>query len=120
MISALDVVWIFDGTISPPGPKMVVCIHPGKGWYYRINTKGHWRPCVALPLSDHAFLRHDSFLECGDPLELDDFMIEDAIQQSGIIGRLSPSICAGIVLALAECRTIKQSDKDAIKKALGL
>lgn len=120
MISALDVVWIYDGMIRPTGFKMVVCIHPENGWYYRINTKSHWRPCVAIPLADHSFLDHDSFLECGDPLELDDYLIEEALEKTnGPIGRISSGLCAEIVAALAECRTLKARDQEEIRRALG-
>lgn len=71
LVATLDVIWIFDATISPPGYKMVACVEPEKGFFYRINTKP-WRPAVELAKADHRFLDHDSYLECGDPMEIDD------------------------------------------------
>ncbi|RAZ79760.1 hypothetical protein DPM35_00170 [Mesorhizobium atlanticum] len=120
MISPLDVILIHDGTITPPGPKLVVCIHPGEGWYYRINSKNHWKPAVAISRDPHhGFLDHDSFLECGDPLELDDYVVEESIRYKGIIGHVSPTLCAEIVAALKDARYLKEVDKDAIRAILG-
>ena len=119
MISPLQVVLIHDGTITPPGPKMVVCIHPDQGWYYRINSKNHWKPAVQiLREPDHKFLDHDSFLECGDPLELDDYVIEESIRAKGIIGQIAPSLCPEIAAALKDARYLKEIDKEEIRAIL--
>ena len=77
MLNALEVIWIEDECINPPGPKMVVCVDATNGYFFRINTKGHWQHSVPLSKKDHGtFLDHDSHLECGDPLELDDYVID--------------------------------------------
>lgn len=121
MLRPLEVVWIDDQTITPPGPKMVVCIHPENGWYYRINSKSHWRPAVKLVrIPDHMFLKWDSYLECGDPLELDDYIIEQSLRRSGVIGSVSKVCCKEIGTALAAARTLKDIDKQAIREALGI
>lgn len=110
----LDVLLIFDETIRPPGPKMVVAIHPDNGWYYRINTK-IWRPAVLIKKEpDNTFLSHDSYLECGDPLEIDDSIIEESVHKHGVIGTLSKDVCDGIKKYLALATTLSKSDKDEI------
>lgn len=114
MLNALDVLLIFDATIRPAGPKMVACIHPANGWFYRINSKGHWRPRVPLALAAHPFLDHDSFLECGDPLELDDYIVDEALSMHGVIGTISADLCAQIIETLDVCVTLLPADKQKI------
>jgi hypothetical protein len=89
---------------------MVVAIHPANGWYYRINTKP-WRPAVRL-IKDpfHPFLDYDSYLECGDPLELDDYMIDEALRRHGIIGVISKTVCGEIKKYLASATTLSERD----------
>jgi hypothetical protein len=87
---------------------MVVCVNRPLGLFYRINTKDHWRPAVALKktLTENTFLEHDSFLECGDPLDLDDYVIEEAIRKNGVVGRVSASVCNDVISALDKARDL--------------
>lgn len=39
MLNPLDVIWIFDNLIDPPHPKMVACVNPADGVFYRINSR---------------------------------------------------------------------------------
>jgi hypothetical protein len=118
-LKPLDVIWIDDETIAPPAPKMVACIHPENGWFYRINSRSHWKPAVWLPhATQAAFLSHDSFLECGDPLELDDYVVEESIRRRGIIGCVAAIHSAEIIAALIAARYLKQRDKDEIRLIL--
>jgi hypothetical protein len=76
MLDPLDVILIFDGLIEPPHPKMVVCVQPEEGWFYRINSRPFLKPCLPLmKLPDHPWLDHDSFLHI-DILMLDDYIVE--------------------------------------------
>lgn len=120
MLAALDVIWIHDGLIRPPGPKMVVCLEPALGLFFRINTEAMWQTPVLLTRADHPFLKWDSHLECGEPLELDEYMIEESIRDRGIIGRVKPELAAVIWGAVAAAKTISDDDKGAIRAALGL
>lgn len=114
----LEVIWISEETIRPPGPKMVACISPDHGWFYRINTKP-WRPAVLLTRSpDHPFLKWDSYLECGDPLELDDYLIEEAIARNGIIGAVSSTLSDQILAAVEQARYLRDADKAVIRAVL--
>ena len=99
---------------------MVVCVSPHDGWFYRINSRSHHRPCIALARSpDHLFLKHDSYLEVGEPLELDDYVVGEALGKSGIIGRVDPGHCAAILGHLAEARYLNEADKAKIRTILG-
>ncbi len=83
-LQTLDVVWIHDECIRPPGPKMLVCITPEQGLYFRINTRGHWQHSIPLAQRDHPnVLSHDSHLECGQPIELDDYLVDQALARHG-------------------------------------
>src|SRR5215203_1726956 len=64
----------------PPGPKMVVCISPELGLFFRINTEPNWQTSIKLFRGpNHLFLEHDSHLECGEPLDLDEYVVEESI-----------------------------------------
>lgn len=117
-LKPLEVIIIADETIRPPGPKLIVCIHPKNGWFYRINTKP-WRPAVLITKEPHnTFLDHNSYLECGDPLELDDYIIQEAIDRYGVIGTLHVEVCDGIKKYLAVANTLSKLDKDEICEIL--
>jgi len=118
LLRPLDVIMIYDDCIRPPGPKMVVCIEPDLGMFFRINTKDRWQVSVKLALEDHPFLDHDSYLECGDPLELDDYVIEEALRRRPVIGTLSRMLIASILVAIESARTLSARDKAAIRTAL--
>lgn len=119
MIRPLEIILIDDDTVRPPKPKFVACVCPSEGLFYRINSRNHWRPCIpVVRIPHHKFLHHDSFLECGDPLILDDYVIEESLRRSGVIGCLHRSLCEGILSALAQARYLKESDKALIRASL--
>lgn len=91
----LDVTRVVDGTIRPPGPKMIVCVSFCDGIFFRINTEDKFRPCVKILARDHPFLHHDSHIEC-TPLEFDEYILEEAVRKIGIIGRIDAKHLAEI------------------------
>jgi hypothetical protein len=97
---------------------MVACVEPGRGWFFRINTKP-WQTPVRLAASDHPFLRRDSYLECGQPLDLDDYIIEQSLRERGVIGQINSKLVGEIFKAVRETRTVSAADKEAIRRALG-
>lgn len=118
LLKPLDVIWIPDGCIRPPGPKMIACVQPELGFFFRINTK-RWPIPVKLEAALHPFLSHDSYLECGEPLCIDDYMVEQALAGRGVIGRIDASLTTAIYRTVANARTITEADKEAIRHALG-
>lgn len=119
LLLPLDVIVIIDQCIRPPGPKMVVCIEPNLGLFFRINTRAHWQQSVLLKRSTNTFLHHDSYLECGEPLELDDFIVQESIAQNGVVGRVDFTLSHSIYSIVSRAVTISDVDKDAIRIALG-
>jgi hypothetical protein len=119
MVRALDVIWIFDELINPPGPKMVVCVEPDRLFFFRINLEPKWGTHVLLKREPHhQFLSWDSYLECRGPLDLDEYIIDESIGRRGVIGSISAASVPEIVTALEQERTLNQADKDVIKAAL--
>ena len=117
---ALQVIWIRDEFIRPPGPKMIACVEPDKGWFFRINSKDKWPVPVLLEQSLHrGFLTHDSYLECGSPLEISDYLIEQSLERDGILGSLDPCIAQRICDALGRSHKISPNDRALIVAALG-
>ncbi|MGP9820324.1 hypothetical protein ACTZWW_09940 [Salinarimonas sp. NSM] len=118
MLKPRQVIVIPDGTVRPPKPKMVACVEPTLGYFYRINTR-RWPPIVKLvrdPL--HMFLDHDSYLECGDPLEIDDYVVRDSIARNGIVGEIHESLCGEIIKLLTMATTLREEDRRRIIDAL--
>ena len=116
----LDVIWTHDGLISPPGPKMVVCLCPDAGLFVRINTKG-WRPgSVSIKKLEHPFLNHDSHVECGAVFELDDYVIDQSVDPpgKGIIGRISLITIVNMVAAVNAATSVRDEDRDMIVTTL--
>ena len=100
---------------------MVVCIEPSLGLFFRINTEDKWQtPIRLIKTPHHEFLHHDSYLECGDPLELDDYVIDESVNARGVIGTIDPSLVKDIYAAVEEARTVSPADKQKIKAALGI
>ena len=98
---------------------MVACIEPDQGLFFRINSKGTWQTPVKLEKQDHDFLERDSFLECGEPLELDEYLIDESIADRGIIGAVSATKVQEIYQAVLGASSLSQADKEEIRKALG-
>lgn len=119
MLSVLDVIWVFDGCIVPPGFKMVVCVDPDEGLFFRINSKGKWQKPVAIAQADHSgFLNHDSFIECGEPIVLDEYVIEESMNDRGVLGSIDPKHAVEINVAVQGAFTINRNDKARIGAAL--
>lgn len=99
---------------------MVVCIEPELGLYFRINTEGKWQTPVKLLKTDNPFLKWDSHLECGEPIELDDYCIQESLRVNNDrpLGRLSAKLIPEIVSIVASARTISQDDKALIYRSL--
>jgi hypothetical protein len=97
---------------------MVVCIEPALGLFFRINTKRWGNPPVPLSVVNHIWLDHDSYLECGEPLSLDDYMVEQSIEEKGIIGTIDAALAETICASVKNATTITAADKTAIRAAL--
>ena len=119
-LKALEVIWIHDECISPPGPKMVVCVESAHGFFFRINSRPNWQESVPLKKTktSNIFLDHDSYLECGDPLELDDYVIDESIKDRGIIGTVDSAVIPVILKAVDAATRMSPNDKAAIRTFL--
>jgi hypothetical protein len=94
---------------------MVVCVEASLGYFFRINTRGHRTGSVALQKAGlHEFLDHDSHIECGGPLELDEYIVDESLRSRGVIGQISPSLLPQILAAIAANSELAPKDKAAI------
>jgi len=118
MLEAPDVVIFYDTLIAQPHPKMVACVEPSEGWFYRINSRPFLRPCVPLVRDpDHLFLEHDSYLQC-QVLFSDDYLIEKCLRHRGMIGRISPALKKEIIRWTFQARNISAEESGKIAAAL--
>lgn len=114
ILNPLDVIWIFDDLITPPHPKMVVCVQPEDGLFFRINSRPFLKPVIPLikdPL--HPWLDHDSYLHV-DILLLDDYIVEKAVRRGGVIGTVSPLLSTDIKKTVLNLRDATLHDKQRI------
>lgn len=94
---------------------MVVCIEASLGLFFRINTEPKWQCPVALKHSLHrGFLTRDCFLECGEPLELDDYVVDESLDGRGVVGCLDTTLIPDILRAVQGAKLISPKDKQAI------
>jgi len=93
---------------------MVVCVEPEAGYFFRINSEPKWREPVFLKQSENTFLQHDSYLECGGPLDLDEYIILEALREKGVIGRVNDNLVGNILAALEKAYSVSPSDRDMI------
>lgn len=66
----------------------------------------------------HTFLKHDSFIECGDPYELDEFIINAALKARGVIGQIDRTLRNEICAMVRATSSISKADKNAVCAAL--
>ncbi|WHA41973.1 hypothetical protein [Agrobacterium larrymoorei] len=118
MLKALEVIWIYDNLIEPPHPKMVVCVQPDEGLFYRINSRPFLKPCIPLVRDpDHPWLDHDSFLHI-DPLMLDDFIVKHAVERGGVIGVVQANLSSQIKRLTLGLNYLTLEEKQSICFAL--
>lgn len=114
MLALLETIWIYDGLINPPHPKMVVCMSPEDGWFFRINSRPHFKPCVPLLREpDHQWLDHDSHLQCSI-LMLDDYVVDAAIERNGVVGSVSLELREEIIRGIMAGRDTPPRDKQRL------
>ena len=115
MLKALDVIRILDVFIRPPGPKRVVCVEPDLGLFFRIYSEPKSQTPILLKVKDYTeFLKHDSYLECGCPFELDEYTVYESIRDHGILGRLKSDIVPQIVQVVQGEQRVSPADKSSI------
>jgi hypothetical protein len=115
-IRAGDVVWLLDPYIDPEKRKMMVCVAPRSGLFFRINTEDYWPVAVPIDMARHRFLRTDSFVECSLPLEFDDYDMNAAAEE-GVIGQVQRDVARRIWQAVDASAAINATTKRAIRNA---
>ena len=76
---------------------------------------------MTLDCTVNTFLKHDSFLECTAPLELDDYVIETFLDRhGGPFGTVAITVVPEIARAVRQSQRISAADKTAILTALGI
>jgi hypothetical protein len=118
MILAGEVIWVYDGSIRPPGDKMYVCLNPEHGIFFRINSKGHWAGSVAIYQASNPFLTHNSFVECGSVLEVDDYSIDESVRRHGVLGSVDASTRDRIIAEVTASKMLSDNDKAIILRGL--
>jgi hypothetical protein len=112
--------------VTPPKPKLWVVAAPALGLFLRINSRTHaLRPyAVPLPLSLHPFLQCDSWLDCGQVLQCDDFRLRELLnrqkdpERRGVIGAIHPDVRDSVRGKISQADTLPDEMKDAILAAL--
>ena len=118
-LSFFDVIWAWNAALRPPKPKMVVCLDSANGIFLRINSEDKFRPCVGIAKRDHPFLKWDSYVECSLNV-IDEYVIEEALEESGIVGHVHEQHKAAIWQHLRRSPYISDRDKEALSEIFGM
>lgn len=98
---------------------MAAIIEPDCLFYFRINSRDHWKPALKLDRDPHHnFLKYDSYLECNLPQEMTEYDVEQALKKDGVIGKIHPSLAAPIYESVKANSAISENDKKVIGMAL--
>lgn len=118
MVRVFDVIWLYDdGAEGQRKPRMMVCLSPDDGFFFRINTSPKFLPNVAIMRNPHhAWLVHDSFVQCS-LLEYDEYPVQETLESRGVIGQVHFSMVSPIVERLRAAH-FRQGDKLKITKLL--
>lgn len=110
-----DVIWLSADTLSQPKLKMHVCVCVEDGWYFRINTKGHFAASFPISAVENPFLKHDSHIECGAVLEIDEY--ETAAAE--IAGTLSSATITALMVYIRGVPSLTDDERRRILAAFG-
>ncbi len=106
-----DVLWLFDGTaVRDRKMRMFVCLDPTQGWCARIVTRPPRHEPVLMERRDHRFLRHDSYVETGTPVEFGD----DEIEEGRLAGRISADLARRMITAWERAEVAPPHARDAV------
>jgi hypothetical protein len=111
-----DIVLLFDATTRPPKPKLFLCVDAEECWFFRINTKPHWRPNFPLPLkgNEHC-LDHDCFLELNGIIEYYEIEVEEALKYpNNHRGKLNDDTIGAVLNYLPSVKTLTTEEQDRI------
>ncbi|MHC8509665.1 MAG: hypothetical protein ACYYKD_09810 [Rhodospirillales bacterium] len=110
-----DVIWLSADTLGLPKSKMHVCVCVEDGWYFRINTKGHFAASFLISAAENPFLKHDSHIECGAILEVDEY----ETRETKIAGTLSSATIASLMVHIRGTPALTVDERNRILAAFG-
>jgi hypothetical protein len=118
-LRAGDIVKLFDGTTSPQKQKWFLCVYAGDGWFFRLNSKPHWKPCMEIKASVDRCLDHDCFIELRGVIEYDLDEVDRALlQPANLIGRLSDATLQAVIREVQIVKTLTPEEKATITREI--
>jgi len=106
-----DVYLSNDIEITPPKPKMCICIHPAGLWFFLINTENRTMyDCIPILKKNNAFLDHDSFISTNPPFTLK----QDELEKAKYLGRISETDIGNILNKVNRSRFLTPLQKRKI------
>jgi hypothetical protein len=92
-----------------------------EGWFFRINSKRHFRPHFAIAASDNpGCLDYDSFVELRGIIEYDLEEIAEAMSRADarVLGRISAATASAMIAAVRAAPTLTTDEAVRIIGAL--
>lgn len=111
-----DVLKLFDGTTKPPKHKRFICVCVAEGWFFRINSEGHFRPCEKIREADFCgCIDYDSYLELRGPIGFLDEEVDEALNDPrSYLGRLDADAMRILLTHVRNARALLGKEKKAI------
>ncbi len=118
-LSAGDIVVLFDGTIRPPKHKWFVAAYVAEGWFFRLNSKPHWRPNFELPASQNPCLEDDCYIELRGIIEYWEGEVEQSLRYpDSHKGRLSDDTIHAFIAHLPTVNTLTSEEIEIVTREL--
>lgn len=87
-----------------------------------VRARQHLADChVPIDLASHAFLDHDSFIDCTEPADYVDtaaLVLQLTDDLDKLRGNVSPAVRARVVQAISDSFTMPEAEKPALIAAL--
>ena len=96
---------------------MWVVLLPSAGVFVRINTRGWREGSIRIAKSDHPWLDHDSYIECGSPLDGDEYLVEQALNRRGVIGSVTATALRELLPVIEASELWSAADKMEVRRA---
>lgn len=113
-----DVVLVFDFGTRPPKEKFWTCVHVGRSWYFRLNTKPIWKPNSLVDPREDPWADDKSRFVQLHVIEGDPDYVQDAIDENGIKGTLSTAALSRLRQAVAAAKVLPTNQQKTILEAI--
>ncbi len=103
--------------VTPPKPKICVCVHPAGLWFFLINTENRkMYDCIPILKENNSFLNYDGFISTNSPFTLN----QKEFEKAKFLGRVSETDIANILNKVNKSKILSSIRKREIIDSISL